>query len=250
MVSLPDETELDAKLRFDIIDTGIGIADGSVEKIFMAFTQGDGSTTRQYGGTGLGLTISKRLAEALGGELSVSSTIGRGSTFSVTIAAGSTVGVRRVDAAVRTADAHVAGKAAGQPDLPLDSCRILLVEDGPDNQRLIGFILKKAGAVVTLADNGQVGWELANAARSEGRPFDVILMDMQMPVMDGYAATSRLREEEHTLPIIALTAHAMADDRRKCIDAGCDEYATKPIARQELIDLVANYAKKTEAVPV
>jgi len=236
------------KLQFVVIDTGIGIPADKIEEIFKPFTQSDGSTTRQYGGTGLGLSISERLVELLGGEFSVSSTVGKGSTFSITVSTGPLDDVRLVqnvaEAGVETIDEEVADNT----DISLCNRRILLAEDGPDNQRLIGFILKKAGAEVTLADHGQIGLELATAAKSEGRPFDVILMDMQMPVLDGYEATRRLREDGYTRPIIALTAHAMATDRQKCLDVGCDDYTTKPIDRKKLVELVAIYAKTVEVV--
>jgi len=118
---------------------------------------------------------------------------------------------------------------------------ILLAEDGPDNQRLISHILTKAGAEVTIVDNGKKVFDSAKAAAKAGHPFDLILMDMQMPVMDGYEATMALREEGYTGWIVALTAHAMASDRQKCLNAGCNDYATKPIQRQEFFATLAKY---------
>jgi CheY-like chemotaxis protein len=129
------------------------------------------------------------------------------------------------------------------PKTKLD-CRILLAEDDLDNQRRISLLLKEAGAEVTVADNGQVAHGLALVARDEGTPFDVILMDMQMPVMDGYDATAKLRDAGHTAPIIALATHAMSTDRDKCLKAGCDDFTTKPIDQEKLISLVAEYASR------
>ncbi|MFC1758126.1 PAS domain S-box protein [Planctomycetota bacterium] len=243
---LLNEIGEEPKLQFDVIDTGIGIAESDVEKLFMAFTQVDNSTTRRFGGTGLGLTISKRLVEALGGEMFVVSTVGKGSTFSFLVPTGPLDDVKWAQNASEATVASVDVIVDDEDESPLTDRRILLAEDGPDNQRLIGFVLKKAGAEVTLADNGKIGLEMATAAKSEGRPFDVILIDMQMPVLDGYSATRRLREEGCTQPIIALTAHAMPTDRQKCLDAGCDDYAAKPIDRKKLISLVARYSSLQE----
>jgi signal transduction histidine kinase/AmiR/NasT family two-component response regulator len=244
LLNLPGE---EPRLQFDVTDTGIGIAENKIESLFRPFTQADGSTTRQFGGTGLGLTITERLAKLLGGQIAVSSTVGAGSTFSVTVATGSLENVELTHNTAETVIETVDGNSSMEMLPSLEKRRILLVEDGPDNQRLIGFIMKKAGAEVTLAENGQIGFDMAIAAMSEGSPFDVILMDMQMPVLDGYEATRRLREHGYTLPIVALTAHAMATDRQKCVDAGCDDFATKPIDRKKLIELVASYAKRTES---
>ncbi len=237
----------ESKLQFDVIDTGIGIAEDKIGKLFQPFTQADGSTTRQFGGTGLGLTISRRLVELLDGEISVSSSIGKGSTFSVTVSTGPLDDVRMTHNAVESVTETAKTKAVDETQAPLQNLRILFAEDGPDNQRLISFLLKKAGAEVTLADNGQIAFDLANAATEENHPFDVILMDMQMPVLDGYVATRQLRDTGYSVPIIALTAHAMASDRQKCLDAGCDDYLTKPIDRKKLVELVRDYSDTSAA---
>ncbi|MCH7988649.1 MAG: PAS domain S-box protein [Planctomycetes bacterium] len=231
------------RLQFDVIDTGIGMTEEQIDKLFQPFSQADTSTTRKFGGTGLGLTISKRLSEMLGGEIRVQSTPGEGSTFSVTISTGPLAGVKMVDHLSENEISSEQLKKRAVVDVRLD-CRVLLAEDGPDNQRLISFILKKAGADVEIAENGQIAFDLALSAREAENPFDVILMDMQMPVLDGYAATGQLREAGYTGTVIALTAHAMSNDREKCLNAGCDDYIAKPIDRRKLISLVAEYAAR------
>jgi len=233
------------RLRFDVTDTGIGMNEEQVARLFQPFSQVDGSASRTFGGTGLGLAISKRLVEALGGAIEVRFTFGKGSTFSVTIDPGPLHGislVQQTEATVGPASPAPAPAASGATEL---YARVLLAEDGPDNQRLISFLLTKAGAKVTAVENGQLALEAALAAREADQPFDVILMDMQMPVMDGYAATQQLREQGYTGPIIALTAHAMAEDRQKCLDAGCDDYVSKPIRQNTLLEVVAGYAEQT-----
>ena len=236
---LLDRQSDEPKMQFEIIDSGIGISEQQIDRLFKPFSQADTSTTRKFGGSGLGLTLSKRLAEMLGGEISVRSTVGKGSTFTVTVATGPLDGVKLLD---NPDQAEFHAEPACEPTprkaTAVDG-RVLLVEDGPDSQRIIAFMLKKSGADVTLADNGQVACELALTAMAEGRPFDVILMDMQMPVMDGYDATKKLRAEGYTWPIIALTAHAMTGDREKCLECGCDDYIIKPLVREKLITLVA-----------
>ncbi len=208
--------------------------------LFQPFSQVDMSTRRRFGGTGLGLAISRRLAVMLGGDITVSSVPGKGSRFSITIDTGPLDGIKLVDRPSQVA----------QPSSP-DSieninlnCRILLAEDGPDNQRLIAFILRKAGAEVALAENGQEALDLALEAQQENRPFDVVLMDMQMPIMDGYQATRNLRNAGYTKSIVALTAQAMLGDYKRCINAGCDGYLTKPINRSELLKSLQTFALK------
>jgi len=234
--TLPDG---EPTLECDVTDTGIGMTEEQADRLFQPFSQADASTTRMYGGTGLGLAISKRLAAALGGDLRLVATRpGEGSRFRVTVAAGSLAGVRSVEPnglSAQTADAGA--DAAAIDETPL-SCRVLLAEDNPVNQKLVTMVLEKAGARVTVVDNGRLAVDAALAARDSGAPYDVVLMDMQMPVMDGYTATAALRERRYGGPIVALTAHAMAADRRRCLDAGCDAYASKPIDRAELIGTV------------
>ncbi|MCX7427186.1 MAG: ATP-binding protein [Planctomycetia bacterium] len=234
-------------LRFDVIDTGIGMGEGLVKRLFEPFTQADSSMARKFGGTGLGLAISMRLAMMMGGDIAVTSVPGKGSTFSLTVETGPLDGVAMLE---NPAEAAVDDRRKSTPTANLDimlHCRILLAEDGLDNQRLIALFLRKAGADVTVAENGRIAHDLALAAEREANPFDLILMDMQMPVMDGYQATRRLREAGYAGPIIALTAHAMAGDDAKCRDAGCDEYLSKPIVRDKFLPVVAQYVAKQRA---
>lgn len=228
-------------LQVNIVDTGIGLNSRQMLNLFQPFHQADSSTSRKYGGTGLGLTISQRLAESLGGEIAASSSPGRGSTFSVTVETGDLNGIELIDTLNEKVIPPDSTTVTEVSSSVLNGCRILLAEDGPDNQRLISFLLKKAGACVTLAENGRIALQEALTAQARNEPFAVILMDMQMPVMDGYQATRQLRESGYLAPIVALTAHAMADDRQKCLDAGCNDYATKPVDRQRLISTIAGW---------
>ncbi len=231
------ECDRDAEqITFHVIDNGIGMTSAQVARIFQPFSQAEPSTTRRFGGTGLGLAITRSIAELLDGEIVVQSEPGKGSTFSLTVSTGSLDGV---------ANLSELGEERFQPEprpevLAHIDGRVLLVEDGPDNQAIISYMLRRAGAEVMLASNGREGGELALAASRARRPFDVILMDMEMPVLDGYEATRWLREEGYQGQVIALTAHAMKGDLDKCLAAGCDHYMSKPVEREDLVREVAH----------
>jgi signal transduction histidine kinase len=231
-----EETDDDRTLRFDVFDTGPGIAEELLPTLFDSFTQVDSSSTRDAGGAGLGLAISKRLATALGGRIEVDSKVGKGSTFSLVLEIrAAPAGPGGSNSAPAPAEERSVAPAREDGE-PLRA-RVLLVEDVPVNQLLIATFLRKVGAEVVVAENGQLGCDEARSAVREDRPYDLVLMDMQMPVMDGYEATRALRSEGFTLPIVALTAHAMTTDRQKCLDAGCSDYVTKPVDRRTLVGL-------------
>jgi Amt family ammonium transporter len=236
-------------LRFSLIDEGIGMTREQLEHLFQPFSQGDASMARRFGGTGLGLSISKRLAELLGGELlCTSSSPERGTTFAVTVTTGSLEGICLVRPS-ENCEVHPASDLQDPPlwgSTALD-CNILLADDSPDNQDLVAFVLRKAGAQVTLADNGQQALDMVQRAQHGGKPYHVVLMDMEMPVLDGYAATRCLRTRGFQGAIIALTAHAMREELDKCLAAGCDAYATKPIDH-DLVDLIAAHAGRAAAL--
>jgi PAS domain S-box-containing protein len=237
-------------LQVQVIDTGLGMSAESLGRLFSPFVQADTSTSRKFGGAGLGLSISRRLARLLGGDISVNSAPGEGSVFTVSIPTGPLEGVRLLESP-NEAEFQAGGRKSPPPPAPtvLEDRRVLLAEDGPDNQRLIAFLLRKAGAEVIVVDNGSAAIEAAAEAQRTGRPFDVLLLDMQMPVLDGYEAAKRLRAEGGPTPIIALTAHAMKEDRQKCLDAGCDDYIAKPIDRALLLKTVACHAGRGRHSP-
>ena len=234
-------------LEFKIRDTGIGMTAGQIDMLYQPFVQADSSTTRKFGGTGLGLAISKRLAEMLGGDLYCESVPGEGSVFTLTIGIGNPAPLEfhtnpQVDFKQIPVNLQESGITESDSEMIIrGSCSVLLAEDGVDNQRLISTLLKKEKAHVVLAENGDIAVRRALNAEQQGKPFDVILMDMSMPVLDGYGATRKLRELGIETPIIALTAHAMTGDRQKCIDAGCTDYTTKPVNREKLRNIVVKY---------
>ena len=235
VAQLEERTDGTQSVRVDVIDSGIGIPEDKLQTIFESFSQADNSVTRKFGGTGLGLAISRRLAIALGGDLTVTSKVGLGSKFSVTIETGPLEHVEMLSPP--SADA-IAGRTALQVASPthhvVPKARVLLVEDGEINRKLIIALLTQAGVEsIDTAENGQIGVEKAISG-----DYDIILLDMQMPVMDGYAAATEMRNRNIDLPIVAMTAHAMKGDREKCIDAGCSDYLTKPIDAEKLMSTI------------
>ncbi|MBX9654911.1 response regulator [bacterium] len=233
-VDLVRENLAAPKLRLVVKDSGIGMDKQTLSRIFRPFTQAEVSGSR-FGGTGLGLAISQLLAQMLGGKITVESKLGEGSTFTVMIDTGPIEGV--ILSSTLPNDGHMELTAKEQTSvserLP-QGIRVLLVEDGLDNQRLLSILLKKQGATVEIAENGLLAIEMVERSNDEEAPYDIILMDMQMPVMDGYEATTKLRAMDCRIPIIALTANAMTGQREKCLAAGCSDFATKPIQRTEL----------------
>ncbi len=258
-------------LKIDVVDTGIGISPQQLKNLFSPFTQADTSATRKFGGTGLGLSIAKKLATLLDGDISATSTLGVGSVFSLLVHVylptkdamniepakerflqiGSS-GSIKYDSSLLFPKKEAEKKADGaggsektpavpKEPLPLEGVRILLVEDMVVNQLVISTQLTGAGAKVEIAGNGDVAVKKIAADADNGYFFDIVLMDMQMPVMDGYEATRTLRSQGYDRPIIAITAHALTGDREKTIAAGCNDYIAKPVDRRALIETLKKY---------
>lgn len=219
-------------LRFVVADTGVGIADAERERLFLPFVQADSTLTRKYGGSGLGLALSRRMARALGGDVLLArSVLDQGSTFVIEVARGKSA---------KMLTSFALHEAAAANDLKittdLSGMKILLVEDCPDNRILIGQLLKIGGATVDTAVNGEEG-----CAKAMACPYDLIFMDIQMPVVDGYEATRRLRKSGYKKPIVALTAHALREEKNHCLQLGCDDFLTKPVKYRKLIDFAQRY---------
>ncbi|MGK2926461.1 MAG: ATP-binding protein, partial [Lysobacterales bacterium] len=231
-VTLDADSAVPDALRFAISDTGIGIPGEKLDAVFERFTQADSSTTRRYGGSGLGLTISKRLVELMGGAIQVESSVGKGSVFTFTVPLEIWEG-----AAQRTTVPVGAG-----PDQPLPALDILLVEDSPDNRTITMAYLRDTPYRVEIAENGAVACEKFTAGH-----YDLVLMDRQMPVMDGLTATRAIRawelaNQHPPTPIIALTASALKGDQEKCLAAGCTAYLTKPIKEEVLLQAIREHS--------
>ncbi|USN99371.1 MAG: CHASE domain-containing protein [Phycisphaeraceae bacterium] len=234
-------------LCFEVTDTGIGMTEAEVGRVFEPFVQADASHTRTHGGTGLGLTIAQRLVEQMGGAIEVESRFGVGSRFIVRMP------VERLGE--QTLDGLNYRAASGKPALVADTCpvpglaggRVLVAEDGPDNQRLIRHILGRAGYDVDIAGTGRAAVEAVKQADATGAPFGAVLLDMQLPELDGYAVATLLRREGHTSPLIAITAHSMVGDREKCLAAGCDDYLSKPFDPDDLVAVVSRAFERAAA---
>ncbi len=235
-VSLQDD-ESKPHIRFDVEDTGIGIAEDRLDHVFELFTQADGSHTRKYGGTGLGLAITKRLAEILNGRITVESVEGRGSVFSLILPVG--VESRKMTQMDRH---NLSEEIQAEQQEPQFRGRVLVAEDTATNQVLIKSLLKRFGLEVTIAEDGR---EAVDAVLEKS--YDLVFMDMQMPNMNGYEATKAIRRNGREIPIIALTAYALKGDDTKCIEAGCNDYVSKPIDRKELTRVLNTYMPQAKA---
>ena len=220
-------------IHFEVHDTGVGVEQDRLETLFAPYEQNDSTTPAAHQGTGLGLSISRQLAEMMGGSLTATSTVGLGSVFTCSLPLIIPQGATDELTTELPCATTMYSRDQNSPTNAL-SGKILVAEDGPDNQKLLEHFLTKAGLDVTIVENGLLALEAIN----EGNRFDLIVMDMQMPIVDGYQATRTLRNNGHTLPILALTANAMSDDRQKCLQAGCDEYETKPIHKARLLRTV------------
>tara|TARA_R110002111_G_scaffold247140_5_gene310246 strand:+ start:56198 stop:58675 length:2478 start_codon:yes stop_codon:yes gene_type:complete len=231
-------------IEFAVRDSGIGMSDEQKKRLFKPFSQGDSSVTRSYGGSGLGLAISKRLVQMLQGTLKVKSELGQGSVFYVRLPTGPLEGIALIEPDILSQAADLSQPVTKDRTL---TCRVLVVDDRRDVRHISQHFLEKAGASVATAEDGQQGVDAALAAQAAGEPFHVILMDMQMPHVDGLQAIAQLRSAGLELPIIALTADAMKGDRDRCLNGGCDDYLSKPINHAIMVEMVWRYSQEVTA---
>jgi signal transduction histidine kinase/ActR/RegA family two-component response regulator len=225
-----DSGSLPGKLQFEIADTGIGIPQSKLDQLFHPFEQLE--TTKRFEGTGLGLAISRKLAELLGGDISVNSQVGTGSMF--------TVAVEAVPVSTPTREPTSGSSAAlGRR---LEGVHVLVAEDYADNRDLVRLMLERFGMQVDCVENGREALERVTESMTRGARYDLILMDMQMPVMSGYEATRQIRKAGYRAPIIALTAYASKLDEEMCKDAGCDGFLPKPIDPIKLVSTLSREA--------
>ncbi len=255
------EDDRGVELRFSVADTGIGMEPDLAGRLFEAFTQADGSTTRRFGGAGLGLAISRRLVEILGGEIGVESELGRGSTFRFTVRLEWPADAEAFEPSPSADNRRKNPLGVHEPSPPPDpgapsirGIRLLVAEDNLINQQVAREMLESAGAVVEIAADGAAAVDAVIAPWREGAgvPYDAVLMDIQMPVMDGMDATRRLRSAgfgASDLPIIAMTAHARPEDRDRCLSAGMNDYVAKPVETVPLIKVLARWVQAPAAVP-
>ena len=231
-------------LNVAVRDTGIGIPEDRVKAIFDAFTQVDDSIIRRAGGTGLGLTISQRLVRMLGGELLVESVFGQGSTFTVSLP------IQPSEAEeMYTVEELTERRTQKESNESLDvliPARVLVAEDTKAIQFMLQRMLEPVVDEVVVVGNGEEALASLNRATEENAPFDLVLMDMQMPVLNGYDAVARLRRMGYSLPVIALTAGAMAGDRERCLSVGCTDYLAKPVARGQLLAMMVTYCNPAQ----
>ena len=230
-------------LHLGVIDTGIGISDQQLRRLFQPFTQADGSVGRRFGGTGLGLTISRRLADLMGGDIVVSSEPDRGSRFEAWVRAGRTdrLNMIRRDGTGATVAAEPTADAAS---IDLTGVNVLVTDDRPDIRFLTRRLLTRAGATVDEAEDGGQCLDKVIGAIADYRPYDLIMLDMQMPVLDGYQTAEKLRAGGYRGVIIALTADAMQGDMKRCLRVGCDAYLSKPIDAEKFLGLVREKTRR------
>lgn len=236
-------------MQFTVVDTGIGMSEDEVKHLFEPFTQVDSSMTRRFGGTGLGLTLAKQLAQALGGDVYLAESVpGKGSTFVATVKAGDVSTSSTITSfknlllePVELVDTSPESLA---PKQNISNFKVLLVEDSLDNQLLVQNFLEMEGVTVDLASDGEEGME-----KAKNGDHDLVIMDIQMPVVDGYTATATLRQHGYKKPIVAFTAHAFEDEKERCLNIGFTDFLSKPIKKRSLVDCIAKYRKSSPARP-